>query len=62
MMQETKFMPVSVHKSGGGDLLLVQEWPSLEFGERFMRVMVEMDDAEKLAMNILSVLREARRK
>lgn len=57
---DTKFMAVAVFEGGNGDLVLRQEWTS-ERGERFMRVMLDMKDAEKLAMNIMSVARAARR-
>lgn len=57
----TKFMAVAVFEGGNGDLVLCQEWPSLSC-ERFVRVMLDMRDAEKLAMNILSVARSARGK
>jgi len=60
MIANTKFMPVNVFKGGNGDLVLCQEWPSMAFGDRFVRVMMDMDDAEKLAMQILAVAREAR--
>lgn len=59
-IQNTKFMPITVFKGANGDLVLCQEWPSMHRGERFMRVMIDMKDAEKLAMNILSVARSAR--
>lgn len=59
-VKETKFMPISVFKGGNGDLVLCQEWPSMAFGERFMRVMTDMKDAEMLAMQILAVARAAR--
>lgn len=58
---DRKFMAVAVYVGGNGDLVLSQEWPSLNRGDRFVRVMVDMKDAEKLAMNILSVARAARR-
>jgi hypothetical protein len=60
MITETKFMPISVFKGGNGDLVLCQEWPSLERGERFARVMFDMKDAEKLAQQILAVARATR--
>lgn len=59
---DRKFMEVAVYVGGNGDLVLSQEWPSLNRGDRFLRVMVDMKDAEKLAMNILSVARAARDK
>lgn len=59
---DRKFMGVAVYVGGNGDLVLSQEWPSLNRGDRFVRVMVDMKDAEKLAMNILSVARAARDK
>lgn len=58
---DRKFMEVAVYVGGNGDLVLSQEWPSLNRGDRFVRVIVDMKDAEKLAMNILSVARAARR-
>lgn len=60
MTPDTKFMPVSVFEGGNGDLVLCQEWPSLKFGDRFVSVMLDMKDAEKLAMSIMSVARSAR--
>ena len=59
---DRKFMEVAVYVGDNGDLVLSQEWPSLNRGDRFLRVMVDMKDAEKLAMNILSVARAARDK
>jgi hypothetical protein len=59
-MIDTKFMAVAVFEGGNGDLVLRQEWPSLKYGDRFVRVMVDMKDAEKLAMNILAVARASR--
>ena len=58
VIPDTKFMAVAVFEGGNGDLVLCQEWPSLS-GERFVRVMLDMKDAEKLAMNIMSVARAA---
>lgn len=57
---DTKFMAVAVFEGGNGDLVLCQEWPALA-GDRFVRVMLDMKDAERLAMNIMSVARSARR-
>lgn len=60
-LNDAKFMPVDAFEGGNGDLVLCQEWPSIE-SERYLRVMVPMKDAEKLAMQILAVARAARRK
>ena len=59
-VENTRFMPVSVYETSSGNLMLCQEWPSMDRGERFMRVAVNMEDAEKLAMHILSVARASR--
>ena len=61
MISDAKFMAVAVFEGGNGDLVLRQEWPSIAHGDRFVRVMTDMKDAEKLAMHILSVARAARR-
>lgn len=61
-ISETKFMPVSVFEGGNGDLVLCQEWPSVDQGERFMGVMLNMKDADRLATEILAVARVARGK
>lgn len=52
-------MQVDVFQGGGGDLVLCQEWPSLTDGELYMRVIVNMKDAEELARRILDVARKA---
>ena len=59
-LKDTKFMPPAVFKGGNGDLVLCQEWPFMDRGERFIRVVIDMKDAEKLAMQILAVARSAR--
>lgn len=58
-LKDTKFMPVDIFEGGNGDLVLCQEWPSID-RERYLRVMVPMGDAEKLAMQILAVARASR--
>lgn len=60
-LNDAKFMPVNAFEGGNGDLVLCQEWPSMD-RERYARVMLDMKDAEKLAMQILAVARAARRK
>ena len=44
-------------RSGTRNLLLCQEWPSLE-GERFMWIMIPMVEALQFAAAILAVVRE----
>jgi hypothetical protein len=42
------FMPVDVFEGGTGNLVLRQEWPSHD-GERFLRIMIPMQQARRLA-------------
>ena len=41
---------------GSGNLVIVQEWPSLE-GERFSRIVIPLSKAELLAGAIMAVAR-----
>jgi hypothetical protein len=52
-------MPVDAFEGGGGHLVLCQEWPSLSDGERYLRIMIPMKNAEALARQILDVARKA---
>jgi hypothetical protein len=56
----SQFMPVDVFRGGGtGNLVLCQEWPSMNRGERYVRIMVPMNEARELAEAILAVARES---
>lgn len=54
-------MPVEVFVGGNGDIVLLQEVPSLQFGERYLRVMVRPDQAKALCMAITNAARAARK-
>lgn len=49
-----------VFEGGNGDLVIVQEWPDLK-GETFVRVMLPMAEARRLAAAILVVAEMAER-
>jgi hypothetical protein len=50
----SELMPVEVFVGGCGDLVLCQEWPQIE-GEQYLRIIVPMRDALKLAHKIIAV-------
>lgn len=52
-------MQVDVFRGGTGNLVLSQEWPSMSRGERYVRIMVPMNEARALAEAILAVARES---
>jgi hypothetical protein len=54
-------MPVEVFEGGCGHLVIMQEWPSLTDGESYLRVMLDMRDAEVLCKKIMAVAGKARR-
>ncbi len=54
-------MPIEVFVGGCGHIVLLQELPSLVDGERYIRVMLNERDAERVAMAILTRAEEARR-
>jgi hypothetical protein len=60
-MSDTVCLPVEVFEGAGGDLIILQEFPGLH-GEAFVRVFINMDEAEKLCSEIMSVARQARSK
>lgn len=54
-----KFMPVEVFIGGNGDLVLLQEFTQ-QGDETYLRVMVDIDNAEALADQIREVALNAR--
>lgn len=50
-------MTPEVFRGGTGDLVILQELPSLEGGERFIRIRIPMVEAEALADAIRAVAR-----
>jgi hypothetical protein len=60
-VSETICLPVEVYEGAGGDLVLCQEFPDIK-GEFFVRIFVDMDQAEKLCASILEVARASREK
>lgn len=55
-----KFMPVEVFIGGNGDLVLLQE-NTQQGDETYLRIMVDIDNAEALARQILDVALNARK-
>jgi hypothetical protein len=55
-VSETICLPVEVYEGAGGDLVLCQEFPDIK-GEAFVRIFVDMDQAEKLCAQIMGVAR-----
>jgi hypothetical protein len=51
-------MPVEVFEGGGGDLVFCQECPHVD-GDRYLRTLVPMRDALKLAHAIIGIARKA---
>lgn len=60
-MSETVCLPVEVYEGAGKDLVFCQELPSMS-GETFVRIFVNMDDAERLCAEIMRVARQSRPK
>jgi len=60
-ISSTHVLPVDVFEGAGGDLIILQEWPSLK-GETFVRVFINMDEAEQLCAQIMAVAKVARSK
>lgn len=54
-------LPVEVFEGAGGDLILMQEFPGMS-GETYVRLFIDMDQAEKVCMDIMRVARQARSK
>ncbi|UFX41709.1 hypothetical protein HAP47_0020575 [Bradyrhizobium sp. 41S5] len=55
-----EWMVPEVFRGGTGDLVIVQEIPNLEHGERYLRIRIPMAEAEALADAIRSVARGCR--
>ncbi|PAY05397.1 hypothetical protein CK489_28825 [Bradyrhizobium sp. UFLA03-84] len=54
-------MPCDVFMGGGGHVVLCQEWPDRDgLGEQYLRILLSLDDAERVAKEI-SALVAARR-
>lgn len=60
-MSEFPLMGVEIFEGGNGHLVIVQEWPDLK-GESYLRVMMNMDEAESICARIMAVAEKARRK
>lgn len=56
-----KFMSLQVFEGGGGDLVIMQEYSTPE-GEKYLRVITGMNNAEDLCERIMEVARKARAK
>lgn len=61
MISGNHCLPIEIFEGAGGDLILLQEFPGIE-GERFVRVFINMDDAEKTCEEIMRVAMVARAK
>lgn len=55
------FMGIEVFEGGNGHLVVMQEFPHHE-GERYVRIITDMSNAEQLCAEILAVARKARGK
>jgi len=60
-ISSTCCLPVDVFEGAGGDLIILQEWPDLK-GETFVRIFIDMDEAERLCAQIMAVAKVARSK
>ena len=47
-------LPPEVFEGAGGDLIIMQEVPGID-GERFVRVFIDMEDAERVCAEIMRV-------
>ncbi len=54
---DTELMPVDVFIGGAGDIVLVQEIPSIEFGERYLRIRIRPGQIDA----VLKAIENARR-
>lgn len=55
-------MPPEAYVGAGSCMLNIrQEWPSMDGGDQFMRVMIHERDAEALCAQIMEAAREARK-
>jgi hypothetical protein len=59
-MTETCCLPIEVFKGGGGDIVLLQEFPS-EKGEQYLRVFVSVEDADRVCAEIMRIAGAAKR-
>lgn len=53
-------MPVDVFRGGCGHIVLCQEYTT-DKEESYLRVMIDPSDAERVALQILALAKEARR-
>jgi hypothetical protein len=56
-----EFMGIEAFEGGNGHLVIMQEFPH-ESGERYVRIMTDMSNAEALCSEIMAVARRARSK
>lgn len=61
MISKDMVLPVEVFVGGGGDIVILQEWPNTK-GEEYLRVFINPDDAEKVCQQIMSAAKETRRR
>jgi hypothetical protein len=62
MIPHTKdFMGIEVFEGGNGHLVIMQEYPH-QSGERYVRIMTDMSNAEALCAEIMEVAKKARSK
>ena len=47
-------LPIEIFKGAGGDIVLLQEFPS-EKGEQYLRVFISVEDAERVCSEIMRV-------
>lgn len=60
-ISSTICLPVDIYEGGGGDLVLCQEFPSIK-GEHYVRIFIDMDQAEHICATIMEIARAARSK
>jgi hypothetical protein len=53
-------MPVDVFVGGGGHIVLCQEWPDMQEGETYLRILIQQGDAEKVCEQIMAMARKVR--
>jgi hypothetical protein len=54
-------MRVEVYEGGNGHVVLCQGWPELA-GEKYLRIIINLKDAETVAEEILALAKRMRRK
>lgn len=58
---KTVCLPIQVYEGASGNLILMQEFPDIN-GEHYVRLFVDMDEAEKLCASIMQIAKAARSK